>query len=145
MLERRLESARTKEEAAQIVMQEMQSIAKISDADEFEKTARLNHTMDAYRKHMTGKSSEDTISLISGEMPELSSFLNPNASNPEEVDSAIFSENNEAYSSFEHFHLNKQPHPDQFFDQRHHYHHNNQKEQEVLLKKYLLRKAKSTI
>jgi hypothetical protein len=62
-LERRLEQARTAEEAAKIVAEEMQAIAGIGGEDDFEKTATLNHLRDAYNKHLSGGSFNGTEAI----------------------------------------------------------------------------------
>jgi hypothetical protein len=69
ILEQRLAMARSDEEVAQILMNEMQSIEKMSvdPGDDFEKTARLNQTMNAYKNYLASKnnngSEEETEQL----------------------------------------------------------------------------------
>jgi hypothetical protein len=77
MLEQRLEKAQSKEEAAEIIRQEMQAISS-NGADEFEKTALLNHTMDAYSKYMAGGSSSASDDLdVSMELFHLNKQSDP--------------------------------------------------------------------
>jgi hypothetical protein len=93
VIEQRLENVRTKEEAAKIVMEEMQSVSSGGD-DEFVKTAMLNHIMDAYNKHLASAGS-------GGKTEESPAMMNEEAL-------ALYN-------------LNKQSDPEDFFNHRNQY------------------------